>query len=171
MKTKFVTLLTILTTLTAIPVSAQKPTIVVTAPVNAQEAKEANPSPQSPGQATTLSPLDVLNKAKTQAFYSPEVQNLVTQRAEWKTITEAVDKKAQEISPKAFATMQSPFERLSEDERNLYRKAQETASKSPEIKTLREAMGALSQSMEVITEALTPGYKQIKDKMQRPPQS
>ena len=107
-----------------------------------------------------------MEDAKTTAFYSPEIQTFLQGKPTWQQIQAKVEEKAKADAPAVAEVAKNPFERLTEMDRNTYRLAQENASKSPEIKSLREAVQLIQSSIDKITERITPGFAEVKQKLQ-----
>lgn len=107
-----------------------------------------------------------VSKAQTAAFYSKDVQDFIATKPSWQGIQVKVQEVARKTDPQAFEAQKGTIEALSNAEREIYKKAYETAASNQEIKTLRQSIVSIQNSIELLMETLTPGYKEVREKLQ-----
>lgn len=124
------------------------------------------PSPTPSPAAQRSQAIEALNKTKTEVFYSQEFQNfLQVDKPSWERIQAEVEQKAKAQNPQANLNSQGPMQKLSAEELATYKLAFQNASNSKEIKGLRLAITNIQNSIQDIMETLTPGYKNIREKL------
>ena len=93
---------------------------------------------QAQAQETEKPPVSTA-EARTQAFYSEAIQELLKGNPSWDEIVQNVNTVAQELQPESFKNPPNPFDKLSPSEKEIYKKAFEAAATDPSIQKLRDA--------------------------------
>lgn len=74
---------------------------------------------------------------------------------------------ARKYDPEAFEIQKGPIEKLSNQEKEIYKRAFEVAASNKEIQALKKSITNIQNSIEILMNRLTPGYKEVQEKLQK----